>query len=166
MSSSAQAFCPKVGSIRTLEILNDPWPGFATSTGFIAETKRYSFTKLLNELFKVELQRRLSAEGSTITVLSMDPGFIATENGVASFPILLKPLVWLFARSPSDGATSTLFATTAIEIKKEPEKYKAAYIGSSASMDRSAAQARDLRLAEEAWMLTREIVDKVIAEEM
>ena len=166
MSSSGQFLCPNIPSIKTVEALIDPWPGFATSTGFVAQVKRYSFTKLLNELFKIELQRRLVKEGSTITVLSMHPGLIATENSMTSSPTLIRPLLWIFGSTPASGATSALFATTAAVVKKEPEKYKAAYIGSWASLEPAAIQARDPRLAEELWVLTSEVVDRALTGNM
>ena len=93
MSSEAHYLTLKVTSIKAVEESNRPWESYATSNNYIGKSMRYAFTKMLNEWFKHELQRRLASEHSNIIVLSMHPGLIATDNNVVSFPYLLRPLL-------------------------------------------------------------------------
>ena len=71
--------------------------------------RAYGQSKLANMLFAQELQRRLSAAGSRVTVTAAHPGWTATDlqrtMGVARF---FNPL----AMKPADGALPTLRAAT------------------------------------------------------
>jgi len=72
--------------------------------------KAYGQSKLANMMFALELQRRLAASGSSLTVTAAHPGWTATDlqrtAGVARF---FNPL---FAMKPADGALPTLRAAT------------------------------------------------------
>jgi NAD(P)-dependent dehydrogenase (short-subunit alcohol dehydrogenase family) len=74
-----------------------PWPAYGQS-------------KLANQLFVRELQRRLAAKGSAILVTAAHPGWTATDlqrtSGLASF---LTPFL---AMKPPQGALPTLRAAT------------------------------------------------------
>ena len=160
MSSDAIMFSSHVASLSTVEQLNAPWKEFAASNGFVAQTKRYAFTKLLNELFKIELQRRLDSEGANILAISMTPGMVATENSVNAHPWYLKPLPLLLGRDLLGGATSGLYAATATDVKNNRQKYKAAYLRETGKIGKAPGQSKDAKLAGELWALTRHIVDK------
>lgn len=70
----------------------------------------YSQSKLANLLFALELQRRLEARGSKVTVTAAHPGYTATDLQRTSGVVrLLNPL---FAMKPADGALPTLRAAT------------------------------------------------------
>ena len=74
-----------------------PWPAYGQS-------------KLANQLFTLELQRRLRAAGSSVLVTAAHPGWTQTDlqrtSGMASF---LSPL---FGMKPPQGALPTLRAAT------------------------------------------------------
>ncbi len=75
----------------------------------------YSDSKLANMLFTLELQRRLTAVGSSVRALTVHPGMTRTNlfghaTGVQA--ALINGLGRLVLQDPEDGARSTLFATT------------------------------------------------------
>ncbi|TKA63257.1 hypothetical protein B0A49_09162 [Cryomyces minteri] len=146
MSSIAHSITPKLAGLKTIEELNIPWHGYK-STGFLAQMKRYSFTKLCNELFKVELQRRLDAEGSNIVTISTHPGMVKSKNSIDSAPLVFKLLITRFGKTLTGGATSALFAASSPQVRRELQKYKAAYLTSDATIKHASAQARDMKMA-------------------
>lgn len=80
----------------------DPWPAYAQS-------------KLANQLFVMELQRRVEAGGLHITVTGAHPGWTATElQKNATVYRLLNPL---FAMKPPQGALPSLRAATDPDAK-------------------------------------------------
>ncbi len=85
-----------------------PWPAYGQS-------------KLANQLFALELQRRLDEAGSSVLVTAAHPGWTQTDlqrtSGMASF---LNPF---FGMRPPQGALPTLRAAT------DPESLPAAYYG-------------------------------------
>ena len=157
---------PKIASLKTLEDLNTPWQGFADSNSFWAQAQRYSFTKLCNELFKIELVRRLNEEGSKIITLSTNPGLVNTEGNLVTWPWLLKPLVIVFGATPRSGAKSALFAASSPAVKNDRKKYIGAYLTADTTVKQTTAQARDMKLAGDLWNLTQDIVDKILAGRM
>jgi len=52
---------------------------------FQAKRNRYHFTKLLNILFALELQRRVDEQNIPIISMSIHPGLVATETGLNLF---------------------------------------------------------------------------------
>ncbi|MGV0853329.1 oxidoreductase [Mycolicibacterium phlei] len=77
----------------------------------------YGQSKLANLLFTRELQRRLSAAGSTVRAVAAHPGYSATNlQGQTGHPIGTR--FWLaanrlFATDPDFGARQTLYAVAA-----------------------------------------------------
>jgi len=70
----------------------------------------YGQSKLANQLFALELHRRLSAAGSRVRVTSAHPGFTATDLQRTSLAArLFNPI---FGMRPADGALPTLRAAT------------------------------------------------------
>ena len=70
----------------------------------------YSQSKLANELFALELHRRLWAAGSRVRVTSAHPGFTATDlQRTSPASRLFNPI---FGMKPEDGALPTLRAAT------------------------------------------------------
>ena len=145
--------------VKTVEALNKPWSSFA-GDGFIAASYRYSWTKLLNEWFKVELQRQVTTDNIDITVLSGHPGLIGTENNYISWPWYLRFILHLFARSPEVGGNSALIGTTSPLVKQQPEKYRGAYLDESGAPIAASAVALNKERASELWKLTSEIISK------
>ncbi|OFX24234.1 MAG: short-chain dehydrogenase [Anaeromyxobacter sp. RBG_16_69_14] len=70
----------------------------------------YCQSKLANQLFALELHRRLSAAGSAVRVTSAHPGWTATDlQRTSGWMRVLNPI---FAMKPADGALPTLRAAT------------------------------------------------------
>ena len=70
----------------------------------------YGQSKLANQLFALELHRRLSAIGSRVRVTSAHPGFTATDlQRTSPASRLFNPI---FGMKPADGALPTLRAAT------------------------------------------------------
>jgi NAD(P)-dependent dehydrogenase (short-subunit alcohol dehydrogenase family) len=74
-----------------------PWPAYGQS-------------KLANQLFTLELQRRLRASGSAVLVTAAHPGWTATDLQRSSG--LMQFLNRVFAMQPPQGALPTLRAAT------------------------------------------------------
>jgi NAD(P)-dependent dehydrogenase (short-subunit alcohol dehydrogenase family) len=76
----------------------------------------YGQSKLANLLFTLELQRRLTASGSTVRALAAHPGYAATNlQGRTQNPLqdaLLALGNRVMAQSDEDGALPTLYAAT------------------------------------------------------
>jgi NAD(P)-dependent dehydrogenase (short-subunit alcohol dehydrogenase family) len=74
--------------------------------------RAYGQVKLANILFSAELQRRLTAAGSSVRAEAAHPGFVATaiyrESGAIS-----TFMVRTMAQSPEDGALPVLYAAVA-----------------------------------------------------
>jgi hypothetical protein len=166
MSSEAIRIAPTIKSLATVEDINAPYPSFTTARGFLADTKRYSYTKTLNELFKIELKRRLITEAPGILVISTHPGLVNTETATDTYPFLIKPVARFFGITPAAGAHSGLFAAGAVEPRSQFDKYNGAYLNSNTAILDTPAQAKDPRLASQLWTLTQDIVDKILAGEM
>ncbi|AMM19344.1 short-chain dehydrogenase [Frondihabitans sp. PAMC 28766] len=75
------------------------------------ESRAYASSKLANILFIAELQRRLSAVGSSVTALAAHPGFVAT-NMTGTSTGVTRVLTRLLAQSPEEGALPVLLAAT------------------------------------------------------
>jgi NAD(P)-dependent dehydrogenase (short-subunit alcohol dehydrogenase family) len=70
----------------------------------------YSQSKLANQLFALELHRRLAAAGSRVRVMTAHPGFTATDlQRTSPAARLFSPI---FGMKPVDGALPTLRAAT------------------------------------------------------
>ncbi|WP_038933613.1 oxidoreductase [Bradyrhizobium japonicum] len=74
---------------------------------------RYAASKLANALFFFEMDRRLRAAGSPVTVVGCHPGSASTNLGRYLGPLqVLLPLVKLFLNTAAMGAWPTLQAAT------------------------------------------------------
>jgi NAD(P)-dependent dehydrogenase (short-subunit alcohol dehydrogenase family) len=105
--------------------------------------RAYGQSKLDNLLFTYELARRL--EGTGVTANAMHPGFVASNFAKNNLGIL-KPLISLIhigAISPEEGAQSSLYLATSLEVEGVSGKYfihKKAVTSSPASYDEEAAR--------------------------
>ncbi|MBR7826740.1 SDR family NAD(P)-dependent oxidoreductase [Actinospica sp. MGRD01-02] len=85
-------------------------------TGNYSPTRAYAQSKLSNLLFTAELQRRLTAAGSSVRSLAAHPGYAATElqshSGSRVTGALLKVGNAVFAQSAEAGALPSLYAAT------------------------------------------------------
>jgi NAD(P)-dependent dehydrogenase (short-subunit alcohol dehydrogenase family) len=79
-------------------------------------TQAYNESKLAVLLFTLELQRRLTAAGSTVIATAAHPGWSATgalSQGRGLLPTMLRLGTPLFATSAEAGARPSLYAATA-----------------------------------------------------
>jgi NAD(P)-dependent dehydrogenase (short-subunit alcohol dehydrogenase family) len=78
--------------------------------------RAYGQAKLANVLFALELDRRLSAAGSTVESLAAHPGYASTNLQTASPPLVDRTIMrvtnLLFAQSAEQGALPMLYAAT------------------------------------------------------
>ena len=84
--------------------------------GNYTPTRAYAQSKLSNLLFTAELQRRLTAAGSSVRSYAAHPGYAATElqshSGSRVTGALLKVGNAVFAQSAEAGALPSLYAAT------------------------------------------------------
>jgi NAD(P)-dependent dehydrogenase (short-subunit alcohol dehydrogenase family) len=122
----------------------------------------YQQSKLANLLFTLELQRRLTAAGSTVRALAAHPGYAATNLQFRTESRLqdrtMKIGNRLFAQTDEAGARPTLFAAS-------QDLPGASYVGpgglleqrgSPALASRTAA-ASDVEMAKRLWMVSEDL---------
>jgi NAD(P)-dependent dehydrogenase (short-subunit alcohol dehydrogenase family) len=121
----------------------------------------YSDSKLANMLFVLELQRRLTAAGSTVRVLAVHPGMVRTNLfGHATGPVAFAMGIAgrLVMQDPRDGAKSTLFAATQ-DIPGgsfvQPDGF--GHLRGSPIVATPAPVARDVAAAQRLWALSTQL---------
>ncbi|OJA18609.1 hypothetical protein AZE42_01760 [Rhizopogon vesiculosus] len=115
---------------------------------------RYCMSKLANILYASELQRRLTAAGSPITVITVHPGAVNTfshKPPLSRFKLLVMPIVYLFFVHQDKGAYTSAFAAASEEVAKQRDKYKGAYLIPVGKVAEPTNIARDEVLAKELW---------------
>jgi NAD(P)-dependent dehydrogenase (short-subunit alcohol dehydrogenase family) len=122
----------------------------------------YQQSKLANLLFTLELQRRLTAVGSTVRALAAHPGYSATSLQFRSESPLENRLMAvgnrLFAQTDEAGARPTLFAAT-------QDLPGASYVGPDGIGEQRgyptlvgrSAEASDVEMAKRLWTLSEEL---------
>jgi NAD(P)-dependent dehydrogenase (short-subunit alcohol dehydrogenase family) len=85
--------------------------------------RAYGQSKLAMVLFTYELARRL--KGTGVTVNALHPGFVATNIGQNNGRLfkLISPLLRLIARSPEEGAQTSVYLATSPEVAGVTGKY-------------------------------------------
>lgn len=114
----------------------------------------YNQSKLANVLFTRELARRL--QGTGVTVNAVHPGIVDTEiirhmsffNSTFS-AIFLKPLVWLFIKSPQQGARTTVYVALEESLQGVSGKYF-----NNCTEEEVAPQAKDDTVAQWLWAVS------------
>ncbi|MER6529078.1 oxidoreductase [Streptomyces sp. NPDC001508] len=76
------------------------------------QSRAYATSKLANVLFSAELQRRLSAAGSSVLAVAAHPGFVATPLYDRSTGPGTRLMLRLLAQGPDEGALPVLYAAT------------------------------------------------------
>jgi NAD(P)-dependent dehydrogenase (short-subunit alcohol dehydrogenase family) len=124
----------------------------------------YQQSKLANLLFTLELQRRLTAAGSSIRALAAHPGYAATnlqfrsERGIEDR--VMGVANRLFAQTDEAGARPTLFAAS-------QDLPGASYVGPDGFAEQRGyptlvgrtAAASDVEMAKRLWTLSEELTD-------
>lgn len=114
----------------------------------------YNQSKLANLLFTRELARRL--QGTGVTVNAVHPGIVDTEiirhmsffNSTFS-AIFLKPFMWMFVKSPQQGARTTVY----IALEESLQGVSGKYFNNCAE-DEVAPQAKDDTVAQWLWAVS------------
>lgn len=113
--------------------------------------KAYSQSKLAVVLFTRELSKRL--EGAGVTVNALHPGIVATDLGRHTglhqsqlSSTVLSPFFYLFVKSPTLGAQSSVY----LAVAKELEGVSGRYFDVMTEKD-PAPQALDEKMAERLW---------------
>ena len=112
------------------------------------------WSKLANILYASELQRRLIAAGSPITVICIHPGVVDTFSSkppLSYFKYILMPINRLFLYAPDKGAYTSVFAAASEEVGKQRDKYKGVYLVPMGKITEPTGVARDEELAKELW---------------
>jgi retinol dehydrogenase 12 len=103
--------------------------------------KAYGRSKLALTLFTYELARRLG--GSHVTANAVHPGFVATGIGLTNaFLRLFRPAIRLFAKSPEEGAETSIYLAASPDVESTTGAYfvdKQTVPSSPASYDEAAA---------------------------
>jgi NAD(P)-dependent dehydrogenase (short-subunit alcohol dehydrogenase family) len=125
--------------------------------------KAYGQSKLANQMFALELSRRLAAAGSEVRVTAAHPGWTATDlqrtAGAARF---FNPL---FAMKPADGALPTVRAAT------DPAAASGSYWGPARFFElngppvpaRIPAHAKDTAVAARLWDVSEKLTSVTFA---
>ena len=113
----------------------------------------YGNSKLANILFSNELAARLQPLG--ITSNALHPGFVATSFG-SGFSSLGNIVMWLirpFAKSPQEGAQTSIYLATSSEVSSTTGKY---FDGCKSKTPSKDAQSKFL--ATKLWELSENLV--------
>jgi NAD(P)-dependent dehydrogenase (short-subunit alcohol dehydrogenase family) len=122
----------------------------------------YGQSKLANLMFALELQRRLSAAGSTVRSMAAHPGYASTELQGHTESFQDKVMVLgnrLLAQPAAGGALPSLYAATLLDLPG------GSYVGpgglmemrGSPALSKPSKGAQDLRMAAELWELSTKL---------
>ncbi|KAI0293634.1 NAD-P-binding protein [Multifurca ochricompacta] len=163
IGSRAYMYSPSDLKFGDLEGFNDYY-GKAGSTAFWPKFMRYCVSKLMNMLWVPELQRRLDAEGSSITVMTVHPGTVSTDALRQYSPWWLNAFITLTCIPPHKGSWTTLFAATSPLVLAEREKYKGAYLEPFGKIIKpSRKEVGDRGLATKLWEATDRVAADILA---
>ena len=124
-------------------------------------------SKLALLLWTRELQKRLSAENSSIISLSLHPGTVHTEglqkyiSQASGIRRLLTNLFSYFFLTPSQGAVAPTFAATAPIVRAEADKYKGSYLTETGNFNKVPATGKNDALAKELCDTSEELLKKI-----
>jgi len=116
--------------------------------------RAYNQSKLANVLFTYELARRL--HGSGVTATAVHPGVVSTSFGAedpARLQHLLLPFVRPFMKSPARGASTSIYAASAPELRTVTGRYFA-----NSKPKRSSKRSHDLAAADRLWHTSADLV--------
>jgi len=125
--------------------------------------RAYGQSKLCNVLFSTELARRYSSR--PIYANAVHPGYVATElqrhfsslyGGAVG---LLGEAAKIFAKSPEDGALTSLYVATSPEI--ETNHINGQYFVPTAKLSKATALGRDEQLAAKLWEYSEALIERL-----
>ncbi|MER7836034.1 oxidoreductase [Streptomyces sp. NPDC096040] len=116
------------------------------------QSRAYATSKLANVLFSSELQRRLTAVGSSVLAVAAHPGLVATNIYDRPTGLVTRLMVRLFAQEPEQGALPVLYAATG-DVPGDsftgPEHWM--HMRDGAELIGRSRTAQDTRLARQLW---------------
>jgi len=116
--------------------------------------RSYANSKLANNLFTVELARRL--EGTGVTANALHPGLVNTgiwKNNPSLFLKILGAIIPLIGRSPEKGAETSIYLASSAEVEGITGKYFV-----DCKVTQPAPQATDGAIAKKLWDVSAEMV--------
>lgn len=125
------------------------WEAIRRSTKTRTGLPEYGVSKLANVLHAQELGRRL--EGTGVTTYSLHPGVIASDVW-REVPIGVRHVMKLFMKSPEDGAKTSLYCATSVEVAGDTGRYY------EKSREKQPSKAATAELAAELWKRSEEWV--------
>ncbi|KAF9225117.1 NAD(P)-binding protein [Gyrodon lividus] len=149
VSSSGHQLVPGKPRFRNIDDINNEY-----KSAVIPSFARYCYSKLANILYASELQRRLDAEGSLITVISLHPGAVNTfsrKPQLQKFSWLVDILVYPFFVHPDVGGYTSVIAAASPEVAHNRDMYKGAYLVPVGKLKKPTDTARDEGIARELW---------------
>lgn len=121
-------------------------------------SQAYSDSKLANLLFTFELQRRLTAAGSSVRALAVHPGMVRTNlfgHATGITATLIRALGPLVMQDPEHGARPSLFASTQdIPGGSFVEPDGLAHLRGQPAIERASRSAYDAEAAGRLWDLS------------
>ncbi|GAA0313439.1 oxidoreductase [Kineococcus aurantiacus] len=122
------------------------------------ESRAYAASKLANLLFTAELQRRLTAAGSTVTAVAAHPGYVATGMTAGDGGAVSRLAVRFLAQSPAQGALPVLYAATGdVPGGAFTGPERAMHMRAGAQRIGRSRQAADPELARRLWAVSEEL---------
>ena len=140
------------------------WEDLMNKKNFSA-MEAYRQSKLANVLMTVELSKKLKDTG--VTVYSLHPGVVYTEMGryiVEKYGVIVKilifflqPLIWLFFKTPQQGAQTTIYCAVDEQLKNISGHYY-----SDCKEKPLLPHASNEKDAEKLWKISDELVEKFL----
>ncbi|KAM5181066.1 dehydrogenase/reductase SDR family member 13 [Mantella aurantiaca] len=125
-----------------------------SSESWLEIFRTYSDSKLANVLFARELANQL--QGTDVTCYSVHPGVVFTNLG-RNLPYLLQvvlfPFFWLFLRTPTDGAQTSIYCA----VEEGIEQFSGRYF-TSCQLQQVKAHARDDAVARKLWEVSEDLL--------
>ncbi|KAF4501804.1 carbonyl reductase [Fusarium agapanthi] len=125
---------------------------------------RYAVLKIAVVLLIKELQERLEQQNLPISCIAVHPGEVLTEGVLALNNVLIRTIARMSFLTAEQGATDSLFAATATEVKKDALKYKGRFIVPVGKVAEPNPVAKDDRQVKGLWKNTVVEVIKWLAE--
>jgi len=113
-----------------------------------------AYSKLADILYACELQRKFNAQGSPITVVSLDPGAVNTfsrKPQLKRISWLVDILVYPFFVHPDVGAYNSAFAAASPDIVQNLDKFKGEYLVPVGIVRKPSVAGNSEELAKELW---------------
>jgi NAD(P)-dependent dehydrogenase (short-subunit alcohol dehydrogenase family) len=128
---------------------------------------RYAVSKAAVALFTKELQRRLDEQGLPIVSVAVHPGEVATEGLMVVNYLFIRTIARLFFLASEQGAATSAFAATAIEVRQNIENYKGKFLVPIGKVESPNAVVEDDQQVKGLWEITNvEVNEQLVTEDI